>query len=33
MSEWSEEYMTTFIENFENHKRKKKKRKVLHEDA
>ena len=31
-SEWSEEYMSRFVENFEEHKRKKKKRKVLHED-
>jgi hypothetical protein len=32
MSEWSEEYMSRFVENFEEHKRRKKKRKVLHED-
>jgi hypothetical protein len=31
-SEWSEEYMSNFIENFEEHKRKKKKRKVIAED-
>jgi hypothetical protein len=29
--EWSEEYMADFIENFEEHKRKKKKKIVLGE--
>jgi len=31
-NEWTQEYMSEFIENFEEHKRRKKKRKVVHEE-
>ena len=31
-NEWTEEYMATFIENFEECKRRKKKKKIVHEE-
>jgi len=31
-NEWTQEYMSEFIENFEECKRKKKKKKIVHEE-